>query len=237
MQRAGLIAVLVLAVSGRARAAAGQEHGDVQWFNDSSLSFEGSEAGANTPGGEATSPTEPPHPAPAIPPTAPPPVLPTDGRHAPPPAATGLAPMPPEQLEAPKVSVTAPSSGPLETPQTQPLETPKAPVAPLAGGRVTSGGDRLEVLRIRELTAEERSQMNGLKCRHPLAAEVRPDARLRVAILAMTNTDASNFPDTFSWVFSTTERCFDFRRYPAASEFERVDAAARAEARRTGAGQ
>jgi hypothetical protein len=131
-----------------------------------------------------------------------------EGREAPPPASAAAAP-----------SEEAPRHAP-----------PPPPERPSAGRSAPADrGDRsVEVLRVRELTADERVAMKALlRCPDPLAAEVRLSERLRTVLAEVTRLGTNRLPETVSWVFGRTGRCFDRPGGLATRELDVIDEAAR----------
>lgn len=144
---------------------------------------------------------------------------------APPPAIA--APQPHEGRGEPHTlpAVAVPSDGAARHAPPPPLSARPAAPPPAPPGR----NDRsVEVLRVRELTPDERAAMKAvLRCADPLAAEVRLGGRLRAVLAEVTRLGTNRLPETVSWVFGRAGRCFDRPGGLAAQELDLIDEAAR----------
>jgi hypothetical protein len=143
---------------------------------------------------------------------------------APPPPSAAPQPHEGRGEPHPLPAVAVPSDGAARH-APPPLSARPAAPPPAPPGR----SDRsVEVLRVRELTADERAAMKAvLRCSDPLAAEVRLGERLRAVLAEVTRLGTNRLPETVSWVFGRAGRCFDRPGGLAAQELDLIDEAAR----------
>jgi len=194
---------------GTGAGAAGEELG---FFEDESFSFEAERKDAPPRRAGVTAPSEPPQP----------PSVRTSGLEQAtttlPAAAAGVEPERPPTRRTDRTPPAPQSAGGVVA-----TPGPAAPRPQLLGGEL-----HVEILRVRELTDDERQRMRGkLRCADPLAADVRPDARTRSALARLMDVPERSLPATVSWIFGRRERCFQRPAEPLARHLDALDAAAR----------
>jgi hypothetical protein len=196
--------------------------GKLGFFESDELSFEHpgqpapAEAAAAAPESRPAPPVRaPPPPATRVPPTVRPAPTSTGGLRAPPPPGISLGPAP--APVAPDEALPAQTVGGVVT---RPAATD--------GATSLGAGLRFEVVRVRKLTADERRGTKGkLRCKDPLAAEIRPDRPARFLLASLMNVAERNLPEVVSWVFSRDGACFDRGSDPRAKALDALDEAAR----------
>jgi hypothetical protein len=184
-------------------AGGGRTDDDVSFFDDDQLTFERERTAKTQEQVEPREPTPSPHDEP----------LPRK-------RLTAVVSRAPSTKSPPPPSTLPPPVQP-------PVRTPSgAPIPATMSG--AEGRYEVQVLKVRELTAEERARLGGwLRCTKPLAVELRPDPRLTALMKSDLHLSGDFRPETIPWTTSREGACFDWHQFPYGERFHSVDDAIR----------
>jgi hypothetical protein len=222
--------------------AGGVPADDMKFFDSSSLSFEVPEQKSEAEAGAAAQ-KAPRSEAPPPPPPAPDASRAKQGASGDQVQPAGAVPgeEPGEEAPGAAPTVQVPLSSAVSRGRAGGANVPGAqvrsvPVGPLKsqGASVTASG-AVQVTAVRKLRKEEREAMKGkLRCSNPLAADIRPDGRLRRVLSDVLQIPLDSLPERLFWVFARDGRCFDRAGQAFARELDEVDEQVRRGAPRAG---
>lgn len=188
--------LLSMLLAGPARAAEG-----VQFFDDNDLTFEAS---------PETAPSPSPHLA----------QEPVPQADTPPRPVQRSAPVPPREERVEGLQEVLPAKA--EPPP--PPAVPKPVSLSGASAVLPSGLGIVQVLEVRAVTEDERTQMKEyLRCTDPAAVKLKVTGRMRAIVAKAVGVAEDRLSDAVTWIVGKKERCFARPPGTVATEIDVLD--------------